>query len=142
SHELGVALAIVQSEPREVFAKARFLPNGVDIDVVVSVEFEDGAVGSFAGHGRSPWGVRYPLEIRVAGENGVLTLDFEHDTAEAHFGSSSASSDERSEGEQAFRGRRPDAALELEPGAGLYSCAGPAQYLIDRCLNRDAVDRA
>jgi len=142
SHELGVALALVPAEPRLVFARAGFLPNGVDIDVVVSVEFEDGVVGSFAGHGRAPWGVRYPLELRVAGEAGVLTLDFEHDTAELWRGSSSVSSDELSEGEQSFRGKAPDLELDLEPGAGLYSCDGPAQFLVDRCLGRDGIDRA
>jgi len=143
SHELGVALAIVPSSPRLVFARANFLPSGVDIDVQVTVEFEDGIVGSFSGHGRAPWGVRYPLEVRLAAENGVLTLDFEHDTAEAHAGSSSPSDDDSlGDGEQAFRGRRPALSLELEPGAGLYSCDGPAAWLVDACLGRAGTNRA
>ena len=108
----------------------------------MSVEFEGGIVGSFSGHGRAPWGVRYPLEVRVAAENGVLTLDFEHDTAQAWVGSSSVSSTELDQGEVAFRGRRPDLALELAPGAGLYSCEGPAQWLIDACLGRAGDNRA
>jgi predicted dehydrogenase len=142
SHELGVALALVQSEPRLVFARANFLPSGVDIDVQVTVEFEGGVVGSFSGHGRAPWGVRYPLEVRVAAENGVLTLDFEHDTAEAYVGSSSVSPGELEEGEAAFRGRRPDLELALEPGAGLYSCEGPAHWLLDACRGRTTDNRA
>jgi predicted dehydrogenase len=142
SHELGLALSLVPSEPREVYAQANFLPNGVDIDVHVSVRFEDGVIGSFSGHGRAPWGVRYPLEVRVAGENGVLTLDFERDTAQAWVGSSSISGEELSHGEQAFRGRRPDLKLELALGAGLYSCDGPAQFLVDTCLGRDPANRA
>ncbi len=136
SHELGVALRLVRSEPKLVFARANFLPSGVDIDVQVTVEFEDGVVGSFSGHGRAPWGVRYPLEVRVAGENGVLTLDFEHDTALAYVGSSSVVEGELEEGEEAFRGRRPDLELPLEPGAGMYSCEGPARWLVDACLGR------
>ena len=134
SHELGVALSLVRSEPRLVFARANFLESGVDIDIQVTVEFTDGVVGSFSGHGRAPWGVRYPLEVRVAGENGVLTLDYEHDTALAYVGSSSVREGELEPGDEAFRGRRPDLELPLEAGAGLYSCEGPARWLVDTCL--------
>jgi predicted dehydrogenase len=141
SHELGVTLSLVPAEPRLVFARAQFLPNGVDIDIHVNVEFEGGAIGSFSGHGRAPAGLRYPLEVRIAGDEGVLTLDYEHDTAEAYTGTSTASLDEL-EGEQAYRGRRPDLSLELEPGAGLYSCDGPAQWLVDACLGRPSRNRA
>jgi predicted dehydrogenase len=142
SHEIGVALSLVRSDPRLVFARANFLPSGVDIDAQVTVEFDDGVVGSFSGHGRAPWGVRYPLEVRVAAENGVLTLDFEHDTAEAHVGPTTPRENESLEGEQAFRGRRPDLSLELEPGAGLYSCDGPAAWLVDTCVGRNPTNRA
>jgi predicted dehydrogenase len=141
SHELGITLSLVDDEPRLVFARAQFLPNGVDIDVHVNVEFEGGAIGSFSGHGRAPAGLRYPLEVRVAGDGGVLTLDYEHDTAEAWVGSATAALDEL-EGEQAYRGRKPDLSLDLEPGAGLYSCDGPAQWLVDTCLGRPAENRA
>jgi predicted dehydrogenase len=136
SHELGVVLAVIEAEPRLVFARANFLDSGVDIDVQVAVEFDDGIVGSFSGHGRAPWGVRYPLEVRVAGENGVMTLDFERDSYVAHVGSSSVASGELDDGDQSFRGRRPDLALDVEPGAGLYSCDGPAKWLVDSCLGR------
>lgn len=142
SHELGLALSLVRSDPRTVFASAQWLPSGVDIDVHVNVEFEDGTIGSFSGHGRAPAGLRYPLEVRLACEHGVMTLDFEHDEAEAHVGSSSAQLDALPEGEVAYRGRRPEHRAELEPGAGLYSCAGPAQFLVDACLGREPVNRA
>jgi predicted dehydrogenase len=141
SHELGITLSLVPSEPRSVFARAQFLPSGVDIDIHVNVEFEGGAIGSFSGHGRSPAGLRYPLEVRVAGDEGVLTLDYEHDAAEAWTGATKISMDEL-EGGQAYRGRRPDLSLELEPGAGLYSCDGPGQWLVDVSLGRTARNRA
>src|SRR2546430_13974348 len=66
SHQLGIALSLIRSEPKEVFSRTRLLPNGVDIDVTASVEFEDGVIGSFSGGGRLPWGTRYPMEIRLA----------------------------------------------------------------------------
>jgi predicted dehydrogenase len=142
SHVLGVALALVKSEPARVYARANFLSTGVDVDIQLTVEFVDGVVGAFSGHGRAPWGVRYPLEVRLAAENGVMTLDFEHDVAEAHIGSSSPSSGTPLSGEHAFRGRQPDAAPVFAPGTGLYSCEGPAQWFVDTCLGGRAANRA
>ena len=55
SHLLGLAAWLVPSHPHVVFANARFLENGVDIDVQVSIRFDDGVIGSFAGQGHVPW---------------------------------------------------------------------------------------
>lgn len=143
SHELGVALALVPADPTVVFARANFLPNGADIDVSVSVEFAGGIVGSFSGHGRAPFGIRYPLEVRVAGEDGVVTLDFEADTARCWVGGTSAQgADFAGDGEQAFRGVRPTHELSLDPGAGLYNCDAMARHFVETCLGRASVDRA
>ena len=143
SHQLGLALALLRSQPREVYARTVRLENEVDIDVTVSVAFESGAIASFSGTGRLPWGTRYPMEIRLIGEEGVITLDFERDQADAYL---VHESDEQefslSEGEQAFTGRPPDERLDVRPGEGLYTCDGPAQFLIGRCLGRDVPDRA
>jgi predicted dehydrogenase len=143
SHQLGVALALVRSEPREVFARMQRNEVGVDLDVSVSVAFEDGVIGSFSGHGRLPWGTRYPLELRLAGENGVLTLDFERERADANLVDGAAEGSwEIGERHHAFTSTRADLGLELEPGEGLYTCDGPAQFLIDVCLGRETLDRA
>jgi predicted dehydrogenase len=143
SHQLGLALALIGSDPEEVFATFARLENGVDIDDALVVRFEDGTVGSFSGSGRLPWGVRYPLNIQLVAEGGILSLDFGRDLAEAYF----SRSDDREvyrldEGAEAFTGRGPDEVLQARLGDGLYSCEGPAKLLIDRCLNRSTVDRA
>ena len=84
SHQLGLALLLVRSEPELVYAQMNLLPSGVDIDVAVTVRFADGVLGTFTGHGRLPWGTRYPFGFQLAGENGVMTLDFERERADAN----------------------------------------------------------
>ena len=142
SHLLGLALAFVEAPPRDVFARTRQLPNGVDIDVAVSVGFADETVGSFTGSGGMPWGVRYPLDVRVIGEEGILNLDLDRERADAYVGPSSTPADFEWGGEKAFAGRPPDFAYPARAGDGLYTCAGPAEYLIGRCRGEDPRNRA
>jgi predicted dehydrogenase len=142
SHLLGLALAFVDAPPREVFARTRQLPNGVDIDVSVSVGFADETVGSFTGSGGMPWGVRYPLDIRVIGEQSILNLDLDRERADAFIGPSSIPADFEWGGEKAFKGRPPDFAYPARAGDGLYTCAGPAEFLIARCRGEDLPNRA
>ena len=132
SHLLGLASWLVPSDPDEVFARARFLENGVDLDIQASVSFADGVIGSFSGHGRHPWVMRHAFELRIAGDRGVLTLDFERDRADVLLQGDKASG-------EVIR-RQPDPPVA--DGEGVYSCDGPPQLLIDRCLGRDSADQA
>lgn len=143
SHQLGIALQLVRSEPREVFARMNRLSNGVDLDVTVSVQFDDGAIGSFSGHGRLPFGTRYPLGLRVAGEHGVLTLDYERARADVNLhGGSGEGSWEIGERHHAYAGAAPDRSLDVGPDDGLYDNDGPARFLVDLCNGRAVRDRA
>ena len=140
THQLGLALHLVQSQPESVYAQTNLLPNGVDIDVAMTVRFADGAVGSFTGHGRLPWGMRYPFEFRIAGERGVLTLDCENERVDVNLvGGANA---EQAGGGDAFEGTVRDLWLETSPGDGVYSCEGPARFLVDLCNGVETVDRA
>ncbi len=140
SHQLGLALLLVRSEPELVYAQMNLLPSGVDIDVAVTVRFADGVLGTFTGHGRLPWGTRYPFGFQLAGENGVMTLDFERERADANL--VDGANAEAAGGRDAFEGTSRDLWLDVESGDGIYSCEGPAQFLVDLCNGRDPVDRA
>jgi predicted dehydrogenase len=142
SHLLALGLAFVDAHPTSAFARTRSLPNGVDIDVNVSVGFDDGAIASFSGSGQLPWGVRYPLDLRLIAEEGVLNLDYERERADAFLGKSATPESFMSHGEEAFAGRAPELSFAAAPGDGLYTCAGPVEYLIARCLERETVNRA
>jgi predicted dehydrogenase len=143
SHQLGLALALVDAAPAEVFARLNTLDTGVDIDSTVSVAFANGAIGSFSGHGRLPWNTRYPLGLRLAGERGVMTLDFERERADVHLrdGTGARSFEMRSD-QYVFSDASPELELALRPGDGIYENDGPTQFLIDVCLGRPAIDRA
>ena len=132
SHLVGLAAWLVPAEPEETFARARYLSNGVDLDVHASVQFSDGVIGSFSGHGRQPWVIRHACELRIAGDGGVLTLDFERDRADVLLQGDKAT------GEVIRRGPEPP----VVDGEGVYACDGPPQLLVDRCLGRESVDRA
>jgi predicted dehydrogenase len=143
SHQLGLALLLLSAAPRSVFARMDRLLNGVDIDVTVSVQFDGGAIASFSGTGRLPWGTRYPMELRIVGQRGVLTLDFGRDQADVFYVRDTDKQDfTMNEGEYAFAGRAPDERLEVRPGEGIYTCDGPPQFLIDCCLGRETPNRA
>jgi predicted dehydrogenase len=142
-HELGLALSLLDTPPREVFARMEMLESGVDIATTVSVEFENGMIGSFSGHGRMPWNVRGPLGLRIAGDGGVLTLDFERERADVQIQRGvSARDDDVGESHKAFDDVRADLDLEPKPGDGLYNNRGPAQFLIDVCRGVKSTDRA
>ena len=129
SHLLGLALWLVPSDPKEVFAQAHLLENGVDLDVQVLVLLADGVIGSFSGHGRQPWAMRHACNLRIAGEDGVLVLDFDCERAELLLQGDKAQAE--------VLHVTPEPPLSAEEG--VY---GPAQLLVDLCLNRDALDRA
>ena len=132
SHLLGLGLWLVPAEPEEVFARAQFLENGCDLDIQVSVQLADGVIASFDGHGRQPWVMRHMCDFRIAGEEGVLVLDFERVRAELLL------QGDRERGEVLHVGPEPPPVDE----EGIYSCDGPARFLVDTCLGRSPVDRA
>jgi predicted dehydrogenase len=141
-HLLGLSLAFVDCPPAEVSARTRRLGNDVDIDASVLVMFEDGGLGAFTGSGRLPWGVRYPLELRLVAEHGVVNLDFERERADAYLGPSAMPRDYDAAGEEAFAGRPADLSFDARPGDGLYTCAGPVEFLIETCLGLEPINRA
>jgi predicted dehydrogenase len=132
SHLLGLALWLAPQEPENVFARAHLLENGVDLDVQVSVRFADGLVGSFSGHGHQPWAIRHGCDLRIAGDNGVLILDFERERAEILL------QGDREKAEVVHVMPDPPPA----DGEGVYECTGPAKYLVDVCLGRESRDCA
>jgi predicted dehydrogenase len=132
SHLLALGLWLVPNEPEDVFARGLLLDNGVDLDVQVSVALEGGAIASFGGQGHEPWGRRHACDLRIAGENGVLMLDFDRVQAELLL-----------EGD-----REKSEWLTLEPDKPAveadaeYTCDDAAQFLVDTCLGRETVNRA
>jgi predicted dehydrogenase len=132
SHLIALGLWLVPTEPHDVFARAHLLGNGVDLDIQVSVELADGVIASFSGQGHEPWGRRHACDLRIAGERGVLTLDYDRTHAQLLLESGTG------DGEWMTFEPDPPAA---EPDAD-YDCDDAAQFLVDTCLGRATVNRA
>ncbi|MFN8222100.1 MAG: Gfo/Idh/MocA family oxidoreductase [Gaiellales bacterium] len=134
-HLIAIALWLVPDEPEDVFARAHLLGNGVDLDIQVSVALEGGIVASFGGQGHEPWGRRHACDLRIAGENGVLTLDYDRTHAQLLLA-----------GDAAMTERMEWTTLEPDPPAAepdaAYDCDDAAQFLVDTCLGRTTVNRA
>jgi len=132
SHLLGLGLWLVPNEPEDVLARAVLLDNGVDLDIQVSVGLAGGVIGSFSGQGHEPWGRPHACDLRIAGEDGVLMLDFDRVQAQLLL--------EKDKEKAEWLTLEPDppaAAADSE-----YTCDGCAQFLVDVCLGRDPVNRA
>jgi predicted dehydrogenase len=132
THLLALGLWLAPSDPEDVFARAHLLENGVDLDIQVSVRLADGVIGSFSGQGHEPWGRRHACDLRIAGEDGVLTIDFDRVQAQLLV----EGDKERAEW-LTFEPDPPAAEEDSE-----YTCDGPAQFLVDTCLGREAANRA
>lgn len=131
-HLLGLGLWLVPNEPEDVLARAHLLENGVDLDVQVSALLADGVIGSFSGQGHEPWARPHAFDLRIAGEHGVLMLDFDRVQAQLLL------EGEKERGEWLTLEPRPAAsASDAE-----YTCDGPAQFLVDASLGRETSNRA
>jgi predicted dehydrogenase len=132
AHLLGLGMWLVPNEPEDVFARASLLPNGCDLDVQVSAQLADGVIASFNGQGRRPWAIRHSCDVRIAGEEGVLELDMERVRAQVLL------QGDLERAEVLHMGPEPPPRDE----EGIYSCDGPAQFLVDTCLGREVINRA
>jgi predicted dehydrogenase len=132
SHLLGLGLWLVPNEPENVFARAYLLENGVDMDIQVSVGLADGAIASFSGQAHEPWARPHAYDLRIAGEDGVLMLDFDRVQAQLLL------EGDKQSGE--WLTLQPDPPAVADDAA--YTCDGAAQFLVDMCLGRETVNRA
>ena len=132
THLLGLGLWLVPNEPEDVFARTHLLVNGVDMDVQVSVALADAVIGSFSGQGHEPWARPHACDLRIAGDDGVLMLDFDRVQTQLLL------EGDKERGE--WRTLEPDPpAVERDAE---YTCDGPAQFLVDACLGRERINRA
>jgi predicted dehydrogenase len=91
----------------------------VDLYDAISVRFAGGAVGTVAGAGAIPRNLKFHLDLRAFGSEGMLLVDIERERLELR----------REDGR--------DFALPIDPGDGAYSCDGPPNRFVDLILGRD-----
>lgn len=90
----------------------------VDLYDAISVRFAGGAIGTVSGAGAVPRGLKFHLDLRVFGSDGMLLVDVERERLELR----------RQDG--------GDFALPIDPGEGAYSCEGPPNRFVDLVLGK------
>lgn len=124
SHSTGLLFWLTGLRAAEVYARMTGPGARVELYDALSVAFEGGAIGTVSGAGTVPKGNGFQLDLRVFGSEGMLLLDVERARLELR----------RDDG--------ADAALDLAPGAGAYSCAGPPANFVDLIRGHTAENHA
>jgi predicted dehydrogenase len=120
SHATGL-LFYVLPELRAEAAFAFMAGPGARVDLydAISVRFAGGAVGTISGAGTVPRNLKFHLDLRIFGSDGMLLVDVERERLALR----------RQDGR--------DFALPIDPGDGAYSCDGPPNRFVDLILGRD-----
>jgi len=77
SHSAGMAFWLTGLIPKSVSAFTSAPTSKLDLYDAFSVQFENGAIGTFSGAGNMPDDLGFQLDIRVFGSEGVLSMDCE-----------------------------------------------------------------
>jgi len=134
SHALALLLGLTADSAREVFALTT--PDSsshLDLHDAIVMRLASGATAVVSGSSYGPKAVavhntgephgRHTLLVRLVGTLGQLIADFEHDLLSVHL----------STGESE--------AVRLPVHAGLYTCDGPPQTVLDLALGRNPPNR-
>jgi len=121
SHAAGMMFWLTGLQAQSVHAFMAAPGAKVDLYDAASVRFTDGAIGTVSGAGAVPADQGFQLDVRVFGSEGMLLLDCERARLEAR----------RYDGQHRV--------VEVEPGAGAYTCDGPPNNFVDlvRGLTQD-----
>ncbi len=127
SHALAAALWLTGQRGRVVSAfMTAPLGAPVELHAAISLQFEDGAIGSLSGASSHSDAVGAPeneLDINVVGRDGQFQVSIEYGVARLL----------RVDGEQ---------TIDLGPEGGSYDCVGPPLALVDMAAGRDVVNQS
>lgn len=124
THGLGLMFWLTGLEPAEAFAFVKSSRTGADLCDAISCRFKNGAIGVFGGAGTVPRGSPTQLDIRIFGDNGILSLDIEHPRLEIRL----------NDGTKSFL------PIKDEPGA--YSCIEPVYTFVDLIQGKSVENRS
>jgi predicted dehydrogenase len=120
SHSTGMLFWLTDLMPATVYALMTAPGAQVDIYDSISVRFTSGAIGTISGAGTVPpvGQAQYQVDLRLFGTEGMLLLDCERARVQLR----------RHDGQRE--------QIELDPGAGAYSCEGPPHNFIDLIVGK------
>jgi predicted dehydrogenase len=110
SHSIALMLWLTGLTPTTVAARSTG-PGPIDLADAATIGFTSGATAAIGGAAGMPEGQRALLRLILSGTSGVMTLEFDRDTAAIH----TATGTEH---------------LPLNPGDWAYTCTGPVNTLV------------
>ena len=87
--------------------------SGVDMYDAASVTFDNGAIGVVSGAATLPSDVKFQLDVRIFGSEGLLTLDIDRERLDV------------------FRHDGNHQHIPVPPGEGAYDCDGPPNRFVE-----------
>lgn len=113
THSSGLMFWLTGLRAKEVTARMSSVNASVDMYDAATVTFDNGAIGVVSGAATLPPDVKFQLDVRVFGSEGVLTLDVDRERLDL------------------FRHDGKHRKISVEPGAGDYSCEGPPNRFVE-----------
>jgi predicted dehydrogenase len=113
THSSGLMFWLTGLRAKEVTARMSSIGSAVDMYDAAAVSFENGAIGVVSGAATLPPGVKFQLDVRIFGSEGVLNLDIDRERLDVY----------RHDGKH----RR----ILVNPGDGDYDCDGPPNRFVE-----------
>jgi predicted dehydrogenase len=113
THSSGLMFWLTGLRAKEVTARMSSVNSAVDMYDAAAVTFNNGAIGVVSGAATLPAGIRFQVDVRIFGSEGVLNLDLERERLEV------------------FRHDGKHRSIPIEPGQGDYDCDGPPNRFVE-----------
>jgi predicted dehydrogenase len=113
THSSGLMFWLTGLRAQEVTARMSSLNAAVDMYDAAAVKFDNGAIGVISGAATLPPDVKFQLDVRIFGSEGVLNLDIDRERLDL------------------FRHDGNHRRIPIDAGAGDYDCDGPPNRFVD-----------
>lgn len=122
THSSGLMFWLTGLRAKEVSARMSSTNSSVDMYDAATVTFDNGAMGVISGAATLPPNVKFQLDVRVFGSEGVLTLDIDRARLDL------------------FRHDGNHRHIDLDVNAGEYECEGPPNRFVELIKGEGAND--
>ena len=113
THSSGLMFWLTGLRAQEGTARMSHVNSPVDLYDAATVKFENGAIGMISGAATLPADVKFQLDVRIFGSEGLLVLDIDRARLEV------------------FRHDGKHRNIPFEVDAGVYDCEGPPNRFVE-----------
>lgn len=122
THATGLMFWLTSLRANEVSARMSAPNSSVDMYNAATVAFDNGAVGVVSGAATLPGGVKFQVDVRVFGSDGLITLDLDRERLDV------------------FRHDGKHIHHDIPAEEGAYDCDGPPNRFVELIQGRGSND--